>query len=110
MRWGRLARRDWRLELSSTLELQVLSYIRTGDGFLTSMHDAARRAGAGQYRVAIFNPGKNTNQVSRLRLVNPGAERTEVRIEGIDDAGRSPGEAVVFMLDGGATAIGITLE
>ena len=94
----------WRLELSSTLDLQVLSYIRTSDGFLTSMHDFVSRTEAGQHRVAIFNPGKNANQVSRLRLVNPGAKRTEVRIEGIDDAGRSPGEAVVFTLDGGAVA------
>ena len=93
----------WRLELSSTLDLLVLSYIRTSDGFLTSMHDFVARTEAGQHRVAIFNPGKNANQVSRLRLVNPGAERTEVRIEGIDDAGRSPGEAVVFTLDGGAS-------
>ena len=93
----------WRLELSSPLELQVLSYIRTGDGFLTSMHDVVARTGAGQYRVAIFNPGRNDKQVSRLRLVNPGAERTEVRIEGIDDEGQSPGEAVVLSLDGGAS-------
>ena len=92
----------WRLALSSTLDLQVLSYIRTSDGFLTSMHGFVARTEAGQHRVAIFNPGKNANQVSRLRLINPGAERTEVRIEGIDDAGRSPGEAVVFTLDGGA--------
>ena len=94
---------DWRLALSSTLELQVLSYIRTSDGFLTSMHDFVARTEAGQHRVAIFNPGKNANQASRLRLTNPGAERTEVRIEGIDDAGQSPGEAVVFMLDGGVS-------
>ena len=100
---GPLDKGAWRLELSSTLDLQVLSYIRTSDGFLTSMHDLVARTEAGQHRVAIFNPGRNTNQVSRLRVVNPGAERTEVRIEGIDDAGRSPGEAVVFMLDAGAS-------
>ena len=94
---------DWRLELSSTLELQVLSYIRTSDGFLTSMHDFVGRTEAGQHRVAIFNPGRNTNQVSRLRLINPGAERTEVRIEGVDDKGQSPGEAVVFTLEGGVS-------
>ena len=94
---------DWRLELSSTLELQVLSYIRTGDGFLTSMHDVVARTGSGQHRVAIFNPGRNDRQVSRLRLVHPGAERTEVRIEGIDDEGQSPGEAVVLSLDGGTS-------
>ena len=30
---------DWRLLLSSDLEIEVLAYIRTSDGFLTSMHD-----------------------------------------------------------------------
>ena len=94
---------NWRLELSSTLELQVLSYIRTGDGFLTSMHDVVARPGAGQHRVAIFNPGRNDKQVSRLRLINPGAESTEVRIEGVDDKGQSPGTAVVLSLGGGAS-------
>ena len=93
----------WRLELSSTLDLQVLSYIRTSDGFLTSMHDLVARTEAGQHRVAIFNPGRNANQVSRLRVINPGTDRTEVRIEGIGNAGRSPGEAVVFTLAAGAS-------
>ena len=92
---------DWRLELSSTLELQVLSYIRTEDGFLTSMHDFVARTEAGQHRVAIFNPGRNSNQVSWLRLINPGEESAEVRIEGIDDGGQSPGSAVVLSLEGG---------
>ena len=92
---------NWRLELSSALELQVLSYIRTDDGFLTSMHDFVARTEAGQHRVAIFNPGRNSNQVSRLRLINPGDKDTEVRIEGIDDTGRSPGQAVVLSLEGG---------
>ena len=30
---------DWRLELRSELELEVLAYIRTTDGFFTAMHD-----------------------------------------------------------------------
>ena len=93
---------DWRLELSSTLELEVLSYIRTTDGFLTSMHDLVPRTEAG-HRVPVFNPGKNTNQVSRLRLINPGAESTEVRIEGIEDEDGSRSAVVVFSLEGGAS-------
>ena len=91
---------DWRLELSSALELEVFAYIRTEDGFLTSMHDVVPRTEAGQ-RVVTFNPGRNTNQVSRLRLINPGAESAEVRIEGIDDEGASPGGAVVLSLGAG---------
>ena len=88
---------DWRLEVRSTLELEVLSYIRTGDGFLTSMHDVAPETSQG-HRVVIFNPGRNTAQASRLRVVNAGEEAAEVRIEGTDDRGESPGSAVTLTL------------
>ena len=91
---------DWRLDLSSELDIQVLAYIRTTDGFLTSMHDVAPRL-EGVHRVAIFNPGNNPNQVSGLRLVNPGLEDAEVTITGIDDAGASPGSAVVVTVPAG---------
>ena len=30
---------DWRLSLESDLDIEVLAYVRTADGFLTSMHD-----------------------------------------------------------------------
>ena len=91
---------NWRLELGSTLELEVFAYIRTEDGFLTSMHDVVPRTEAG-HRVVTFNPGRNASQVSGLRLINPGAESAEVRIEGIDDDGEAPGSAVVLSLGAG---------
>ena len=115
---------DWRLRLSSDLEIEVLAYIRTEDGFLTSMHDTVPAVAMehdsdanhhdeddeghghghdddghghdddsdeGHYdnnhRVAIFNPGSNTQQVSKLRITNPGHHDTHVRITGIDDHG-----------------------
>ena len=93
---------NWRLRLSSTLDLQVLAYIRTEDGFLTSMHDVAP-ANEAERRVVTFNPGKNVNQESLLRLVNPGEAEAEVRIEGVDDDGRSPGEEVVVAVPAGAS-------
>ena len=95
----------WRLELTSDLHIEVLAYIRASDGFLTAMHDVVERGLRGhptpeeaqpgsaggypshEYRVAIFNPGSNTNQRSVLRLINPGTEDVEVTITGIDDAG-----------------------
>ena len=83
----------WRLELTSDLDIEVLAYLRTDDGFVTSMHDVVPHTGAGHH-VAIFNPGSNANQVSHLRLVNRGAESAEVTIEGIDGDGESPGTAV----------------
>ena len=93
---------DWRLVLDSDLDFEALSYIRTADGFLTAMHDTVPvRDGA--YEVAIFNPGSNPNQVSGLRLVNPGAEDAQVTITGIDDAGVSPGSTVALTVPSGAS-------
>ena len=91
---------DWRLVLDSDLDFEVLSYIRTGDGFLTAMHDTVPvRDGA--YDVAIFNPGGNPNQVSHLRLINPGDAAAEVTATGVDDAGASPGSAIEFEIPAG---------
>ena len=94
---------DWRLELDSELDLEVLAYLRTSDGFLTSMHDVVP-ADAGRHRVPLFNPGSNANQVSLLRLTNPGDGPTTVRIVGIDDAGvRS--EATTSVAAGASTML-----
>ena len=82
---------DWRLTLTSALDLQVLSYVRTADGFVTSMHDLAPRGDDGAYRVVFFNPGSNTEQVSKLRLVNSGDEMARVTVTGIDDEGADSG-------------------
>ena len=50
------------------------------------------------HRAVVFNPGSNPNQVSRLRLINPGAESAAITIAGIDDNGDSPGGQVYIVL------------
>ena len=92
----------WRLQLSSELDIEVLSYIRTTDGFVTAMHDTVPSEDGGHW-VAFFNPGSNTSQVSRLRLVNPGEEAAEVSIVGVDDRGESPGSEVTTTIASGAS-------
>ena len=99
---GEGTRGDWRLRLSSPLDIEVLAYNRTDDGLLTTLHDVVpytetiRRGEevVEAHYVAIFNPASNVNQVSRLRIVNPGTEPAAVSIEGIDDDGQSPGTPV----------------
>ena len=92
---------DWRLELTTNLDIEPLAYIRTSDGFLTSMHDVVQpevvvRFSAFEfddmvrYRVPFFNPGSNTDKVSRLRLVNPSSTEVVVSIRGLDDTGAAP--------------------
>ena len=98
----------WRLELSSTLDIEVLSYARTQDGLVSGMQDVVAQTGSG-YRVALFNPASTMGQISRLRLINPGAEAAAVTIEGIDDDGASPGGAVRLTLAAGASRM-VTAE
>ena len=98
---------DWRLELTSPLDLDVLAYIRTPDGFLTAMHDVAPRGETGDHYVPIFNPASNTDQVSALRLVNLGEVTAQVTIDGIDDRGGTPGGAVHIEVPAGAS---VTLD
>ena len=84
---------NWRLLLyGGALDIEPLAYIRTPiDGFLTSVHDIVPAASL-RHRVPIFNPGRNTNQQSSLRLINRGDVEARVTITGRDDAGEN-GEA-----------------
>ncbi|MDE0062521.1 MAG: hypothetical protein OXU72_06985, partial [Gammaproteobacteria bacterium] len=93
---------DWRLELATELDIAPLAYVRTSDGFLTGMHDQAARLDDGRYYVPFFNPAKNTQQASFLRLFNPGAVDAEVRLAGLDDRGdAAPGGEASLTLPAG---------
>jgi len=99
---------NWRLELSADVDFEALAYIRTRDGFVTSMHEVAVEAeeGTNRYRVPFVNPGRNTNQKSFLRVVNRGSSSADIVITAVDDAGdaASSGE-VGLTLDAGAARI-----
>lgn len=94
---------NWYLELApSRPDVEVLGFIRTSDGFVTSMHALAPSDGR-EHRVMFFNPGSNTNQESKLRLIYPRCAQAEsgecvvanVTIFGVDDDGaRSPDVAL----------------
>ena len=93
---------DWWLELSSDADIEVLSYIHTTDGFLTSMHDLVPEANR-VHRVVFFNPAKNFNQVSVLRLVNTGDADAEATITGVHGEGAMPGTAVRVAVPAGSS-------
>ena len=83
---------EWRLELTTGDDIEVLGYIRTpADGFVTSMHNTVLgekdEDGNQVYEVAIFNPASNTNQVSQLRVINDGSAAAQLTITGVDDLG-----------------------
>ena len=93
---------NWRLVLTSELDIEVLSYIRTPDGFLTAMHDVVWGE-SNAWRVATFNPGNNRKQQSLLRLVNPGTTDAVATVVGVDDSGSpSPGTVRIVVPAGEA--------
>ena len=80
---------DWRLELSTDLDIEPLAFVRTADGFVTSVHEVVH-GGPMRWHVPVFNPGSNTSQRSRLRLINAAGGTAEVTIAGRDDRGEQP--------------------
>ena len=80
---------NWRLDLTTDLDIRTRAYIRTSDGFLTSIHEVAAQEDEGsmRYRIPTFNPGRNANQESRLRLINVGDGPAHATISGLDDQG-----------------------
>ena len=95
-------------------DLDIQSFVRTADGFLTSMHDVVPYMG--QYRnyyVGTFNPGRNTSQESRLRLVNPHDFPVNVRIHGMHDGSSSAlerGQRIPLPARGAVTVTAQELE
>ena len=79
----------WRVELTTTLDIEPNAYIRAADGFLTSMHERVIEGGPRRYHVPLFNPGGNRSKVSELRIVNTADTRATVEIDGLDDRGGS---------------------
>ena len=97
---------DWRLVLTSTLPLKATGFMRMSDAeFLTSLQ-ATVPYGMTGHLVNIVNPGRNTNQVGWLRIINPGHETAYVTIAGMDDDGMEGASSVEFMVyPGGAKMV-----
>ena len=93
---------DWRVTLTSALDLQVLSYVRSEGGFVSAMHDLAPVAADGSHRVVYFNPASNRRHVSKLRLANDGERAAAVTIAGIDDRGARSGTVTLTVSAGSA--------
>lgn len=88
-------RGDWRLELESTLPIEVMAYIRTADGLLTDAQGVADTNGD----LSMFNPASDSGPQSSLRLVNTLDAEAQVAIEAVDDQGTpAPGGLVRLTL------------
>lgn len=80
----------WKLTLTSASNLEVMSLIRTPDGFLTDLSNIAPRIASNDDSDRLLlsvNPGNNAIQQSLIRLVNGGGLTEHVILSGTDDTG-----------------------
>ena len=96
---------DWRLRVQADVDIEVLAYVRTNLGFVTSMHDLLPRQRNGNFQVPFFNPASNRAQASLLRLANPHDEDVDIVIRGIDDSGARGAVVALTLAPGEARAI-----
>lgn len=95
---------NWRLVLSSDLDIEALCYIRRPDGFLTAMNGVVL-GNENAWRVVTFNPASNYRQQSLLRLVNPSDADASVSIAGVDDRGHPSSGTVRTTVPAGAARL-----
>ena len=98
----------WRLEFATALDIEARGYIRTSDGFITSMHELAREHERMKRRYVVpvfFDAASNMATVGRLRVANPNAVAVDVTLEAWDSHGEPAEEVVEFSLDAGAAVL-----
>ena len=89
----------WHLTAVSDVDLEVMSLIRTPDGFLTNLSGTAPTDVEGNHRIYYANPASETEQATVIRIVNRTTNTGNITISGIDDNGdAAPGGVVRFEL------------
>ena len=92
----------WRLTVTSALSLEVMSLIRTSDGFLTNLSEVIEPGISDELLVYFVNPASETTRTTFLRVINIGEQEGTVTISGIDDDGNvAPNGDVIFELGAG---------
>ena len=80
-------RRNWRLEISSELPIEVLSFMRDANGAMTPIHEGVPLI-AHRHRIPVFYVGDPNSSNSVLRVVNQKDESVIVEISATDKTKR----------------------
>ena len=101
---------SWQLQLSTDLDIDARAYLRSPDGFVTSMQELVAETlseGAYSYHVPFLTPDSNANQTGLIRLINPGDLHVRMVIGGIDDSNQAAplGDIELTLLAGTATLL-----
>ena len=76
---------SWRLEISTSGDVEVTAFSEAQDGLLESLEETVQGEN-GCWRIPTFYSPDNF-AISKLRLSNPGSETANVKISGRDDRG-----------------------
>ncbi|MCY4656537.1 MAG: pre-peptidase C-terminal domain-containing protein [Gammaproteobacteria bacterium] len=82
---------DWRFEITSKLDINVLSFVQNSEGFLLPIHDIVPMVD-GVHKLEFFSAGNNAESESQIRLINPNEQSAEVTIYAMDDEATSGGK------------------
>ena len=98
---------NWRLELTTELDIEPLAYVRNVHGAFTPLHAIARTAvddsGDTVHHVPLFPSVGDGMHDSQLRLINLGDADVAATIGGVDDAGNPATDTVRLTIPGGQT-------
>lgn len=87
----------WQVTVSSELDLKAQNLMLTRSGFLTNLSAVVPKPSRFEASVLTFNPASNTQQNSRLRVVNKSDYAGSILISGFDDAGQpAPGGSAII--------------
>ena len=94
---------NWRLKFTSDLDLNIAGLFRNTSGFVNLLHSTAPTTDDLSHSILFFNPASNTNQVSRLRIINTSDSTNNISITGTDHDGLAAGP-VTFSIGPQASA------
>ena len=96
---------NWRLELTTELDIEPLAYVRNVHGAFTPLHEIARTtvedSGPAVHHVPLFPSAGDGVHDGQLRLINLGDADVAATIRGVDDAGNPATDAVRLTIPGG---------
>lgn len=89
----------WQIKIASSAVIDIMSLIRTPDGFLTDVSELVPRKATGVHEVYLANPVGNQAQQSFIRVSNRTETSGTVTVTAVDDLGApAPGGAITFEL------------
>ena len=98
---------NWRLKLTTELDIEPLAYVRNVHGAFTPLHEIARTtvedSGQAVHHVPLFPSAGDGGHDSQLRLINLGDAVVAATIGGVDDAGNPATDTVRLTIPGGQT-------